>query len=168
VTAQAGIPGRWTTGEDQIRSLLEQGKLQEVEASAEHAAMLVSQAETHLSTARLVLEHDPVGAYSMLYDAARKSMTAVLAQQGLRPTVRGGHRVVQDAIGAQLGQRRRGVVRRFRELRIQRHDTEYPEIDSSPVTPERAAEDLQTAESIVETMKVFLPQVGPWRRPAGS
>ncbi|WP_251149761.1 HEPN domain-containing protein [Cellulosimicrobium sp. Marseille-Q4280] len=154
--------GRWTTGERVVATAIEQRRLQTVHPSTEHAALLVEQAEQHLRTAALVVDVDPAGAFTMLYDAARKSMVAVLATQGLRPTARGGHRVVQDVLEAQLGPDGRTVVRRFRELRLRRHDSEYPDLDSQPVTSNQAREGLEDARSVVAAMERFIPLVGPW------
>lgn len=154
--------GRWTPGETVILGALEQRRLQTVHPSDDHAELLLQQAEQHLRTAALILDTDPAGAFSMLYDAARKSMVAVLAAQGLRPTSRGGHRVVQDALEAQLGPDGRRVVRRFRELRLRRHDSEYPDLDSQPVTAVQAQQGLDDARMIVAAMQRFRPLVGPW------
>jgi hypothetical protein len=154
--------GRWPIGETRIQSLIDQRKLQVVQPSPEHAELLMGQADRHLITARTILDDDPTGAFSMLYDAARKAITAVLAQQGLRPTVAGGHRVVEDALSAQLAQSARPSVRRFRDLRRQRHEAEYPELGTPTVTAARARDGLADAERIVVEMKLLLPQVGPW------
>ena len=51
----------------------------------------------------MLVETDPEGAYTLLYDASRLALTAALAVQGLRPTTRGGHVVVGDALRAQRG-----------------------------------------------------------------
>jgi hypothetical protein len=67
---------------------------------------------------------EPPGAFAVLYDAARKSLGAVLAQQGLRATRKNGHRATQEAIEAQLGPNANKVLRPFRSLRIRRHDAE--------------------------------------------
>jgi hypothetical protein len=48
----------------------------------------------HLTSAQEVCAHDPEGGYALLYDAARKALTAVLGNQGLRPTSAGGHLAV--------------------------------------------------------------------------
>ena len=69
---------------------------------------------------------DPEGAYAMLYDAARKSLTALLLTQGLRPTTRGGHIAVETAIFAQFTQPPPSeAFRSFRRFRTTRHQGEY-------------------------------------------
>ena len=155
--------GRWPVGEAELQNLIGEGEIEEVEPSPEHAELLMRQAETHLASAPALLPADPPGAFAVLYDAARKSLGAVLAQQGLRATRKNGHRATQEAIEAQLGPNTSKVVRPFRALRIRRHDAEYPGLDTPEVTVEEAEEALEDARSIVEAMKKFLPNVGPWR-----
>jgi HEPN domain-containing protein len=155
--------GRWPVGESELQNLIDEGGLEEVEPSSEHAELLMRQAETHLASAPALLPADPPGAFAVLYDAARKSLGAVLAKQGLRATRKNGHRATQEAIEAQLGPTARTVVRPFRALRIRRHDAEYPPLDTPEVTAEEAEEALEDARSIVEAMRKFLPNVGPWQ-----
>ena len=52
------------------------------------------------ATAAELADDDPEIAYDALYAAARKALTAVLQQQGLRPTQAGGHEAVIQAAGA--------------------------------------------------------------------
>ncbi len=157
------MPGeRWPVGAEEVQNLIDEGELDLVEPSPEHAALLMKQAETHLASAPILLPADPPGAYAVLYDAARKSMSAVLAQQGLRATSKNGHRATQEAMEAQLGRNARKVVRPFRSLRLRRHDAEYPALDTPELTLEEVREALKDASDIVAAMRVFLPNVGPW------
>ena len=82
---------RWDQGRAVIDRMLADQQLQRVPASREHADLLIAQARTHLSSASEICDADPTGGYALVYDAARKALTAVLENQGLRPTTRGGH-----------------------------------------------------------------------------
>lgn len=154
---------RWLIGSSEIETLISEKELEVVVPSSEHADLLMRQAHNHLGSAVLVLGSDPAGAYAILYDAARKAMGAVLAQQGLRATNKNGHRATQEAIEAQLGQNARTVVRRFRTMRLRRHDAEYPGFETPQFTQEEATEALEDARQIVAAMARFLPNVGPWQ-----
>lgn len=68
------------------------------------AAYLMGRAERHLATAAREAEDDPDIAYDALYAAARKALTALLRQQGLRPTRAGGHREIVTAVGLVLAE----------------------------------------------------------------
>jgi hypothetical protein len=93
---------RWRKGEEQVARLIEQRHLQQVAADSEAAAALLASAGRHVESARRTAGADPEAAYALAYDAARKSATALLAHQGLRPTTAGGHIAVVDAMRAQF------------------------------------------------------------------
>lgn len=155
--------GRWHVGEAEVQNLIDDGELEEIEPSPDHAALLLRQADAHLASAPTLLPADPPGAFALLYDAARKAMGAALAQQGLRATSKNGHRASQAALEAQLGPNARKVVRPFRSLRIRRHDAEYPSVDTPEVTEDEVNEALQDAHDIVAAMSTFLPNLAAWR-----
>jgi hypothetical protein len=90
--------GRWRKGEEQVAGLVEQRHLQQVAADSQTAAALLASAGRHVDSARRTVDTDPEAAYALAYDAARKSATALLAHQGLRPTTSGGHIAIVDAI----------------------------------------------------------------------
>ena len=92
---------RWGQGRTVIEQMLSAGDLQRVPASREHADRLLEQARRHVSSTQNAAVADPEGAYALLYDAARKALTAILENQGLRPTSRGGHLAVYHAVRAQ-------------------------------------------------------------------
>ncbi|GAA2217316.1 hypothetical protein GCM10010413_00880 [Promicromonospora sukumoe] len=154
--------GRWPVGEPEVQNLIDEGELQQVAPSEEHAEFLLGQADVHLASAAKVIDDDPSGALAMLYDAARKAMTAPLARQGLRPTNKNGHRAVQEGVEAQLGPNARKVVRTFRSLRLRRHDSEYPGVETPTITTEEVTLALADSHEIVSAMKKFVPNVGPW------
>lgn len=81
----------WPTGIEIIKGLLAANNLQKVAPSRKAATAMLAAAAKHLESASLVARTDPDGAYTLLYDAARKSLAAVLQTQGLRSTSRGGH-----------------------------------------------------------------------------
>ena len=79
---------RWDQGRGTIEAMLGSGALEQVPASREHADLLLAHARQHLASARVIAATDPEGGYAMVYDAARKALSAVLANQGLRTTKR--------------------------------------------------------------------------------
>ncbi len=76
----------WDKGRDVIEDLLRRGHLERVPGNQSEAQHLLSKALSHLETAQRVADLDPEIAYGALYAAARKALTALLIQQGLRPT----------------------------------------------------------------------------------
>lgn len=115
----------WPTGIEIIKGLLATNSLQKVAPSREAATAMLNAAARHLESASLVAQTDPDGAYTLLYDAARKSLAAVLQTQGLRSTSRGGHYAIQEAISAQFSKPPpREAFRPFGRLRRARNQIE--------------------------------------------
>ena len=117
---------RWQQGRDALDAMLARGELERVPPSRDHADLLPLQARRHVASAGAIAGSDPAGAYQLLYDAARKALAAVLENQGVRATSRGGHIAVRDAVTAQLDPPLGGALRPFDRLRRRRNQVEYP------------------------------------------
>lgn len=133
---------RWRKGEEQVGRLVEQRHLQRIAADPEIVSALLAAARRHVESACRTVGNDPEAAYSLTYDAARKSATALLAHQGLRPATAGGRTVVIDVMRAQFP----GVpgLASLDRLRRRRNQADYP--DPARYDPITAAE----AEEIIE------------------
>jgi len=140
----------WGQGKETIDDLLARGELQNVSPDLGVAHRLLETARRHLTSASEIHANDPEGAYAALYDAARKSCAALLQAQGLRPTSRGGHIAIREAVLAQFGALSGGqVLRPFDRLRRRRNDMEYPSGELT-VDDDEIQEALRRAEHIVE------------------
>lgn len=73
-----------------VEDLIRTGRLERVTPDRSQAMRFLDQAGRHLRSARGLLEEDPAGAFSLLYDGIRKSLTAHLAAHGLRVRSRPG------------------------------------------------------------------------------
>jgi hypothetical protein len=71
---------RWQQGRDTIDSLLGRGQLTRVTPNRTLADTLLTQARAHLASAAAVVQSDPAGAFALVYDAARKALTAILVK----------------------------------------------------------------------------------------
>lgn len=85
-----------------MERLLGDRQLEEVPADADTVSALLATARRHVPSASATAADDPEGSLALAYDAARKTATALLAHQGLRPTTAGGHIAIVEAIGAQF------------------------------------------------------------------
>ena len=141
---------RWRNGEEQVTHLIEQRNLQRVVADSETVASLLASARRHVESARRTADSDPEAAYSLAYDAARKSATALLAHQGLRPTTIGGHLVVVDVMRAQFP----GLpgLTSLDRLRRRRNQGEYPDPKGyDPIVAAEAKEVIEVAVKCVSS-----------------
>ncbi len=153
---------RWQQGRDTLDSMINRGELERVPASREQADLLLAQAHQHVSSARAIAESDPAGAYQLLYDAARKALAAVLENQGLRATSRGGHIAVREAISAQLDPPLGGIFRPFDRLRRRRNQAEYPSADEPGFGADDIDRDLPKVREIVEAAAKVVDQMSPY------
>ena len=148
----------WDKGRDVIQDLLDRGHLERVPADEAEAEYLLEKARAHLGTAGAVAQTDAEIAYDALYAAARKALTALLVQQGLRPTRAGGHEVVIEAATAQLVPPLGEVLRPFRRLKRRRGDADYAGSEDQ-IHPDDIDADLPAAEAIVDAAARVLPQL---------
>jgi len=152
---------KWQQGRETLDGMISRGELERVPASREHADLVLSQARRHLASAGAIADSDPAGAYQLLYDAARKSLAAVLENQGLRATSRGGHIAVRDAVSAQLDPPLGAVLRPFDRLRRRRNQVEYPSAAAPGVTADDVERDLPKVEQILDVAAKVLDQMSP-------
>ena len=116
---------------------------------------LLASARRHVASAKATAEGDPEAAYSLAYDAARKTATALLNHQGLRPTTAGGHLAVIDTISAQFPGVR-GLASLDR-LRRRRNQAEYPDPRSyDPITVAEAHDAVTVANHCLASTERLL------------
>ena len=94
---------RWEPGRADINAQLTAGYLQKVKPDRRLAELYIEHAKLHLAASRQTLGIDATGSFQLAYDASRKALAAVLENQGLRATSKGGHRAVEDALRAPTG-----------------------------------------------------------------
>ena len=153
---------RWNQGRTEIDMLIADGELQRVPPNREHADQLLVQSRKDLASAELLLDANPKRAYESLYDVARMALTAVLENEGLRPTSRGGHIAPYSAVIAQLDPPIGAILRPFDRMRRTRNRSEYPSFTTPDVTPDNVRADLPVAESIVEVCGSVLDEMSPY------
>jgi hypothetical protein len=142
--------------------MLARGELERVPPSREHADVLLELAQRHLSSAQAIAEFDASGAYQLLYDAARKALAAVLENQGLRATSRGGHIAVREAVSAQVDPPLGSVLRPFDRIRRRRNQAEYPAADSPTFDPDEVVRDLPKVREMVDFAVKLLDRMSPF------
>jgi hypothetical protein len=142
--------------------MLARKELERVPASREQADNLLAQASNHLKAAQTVVSFDAIGAYQLLYDAARKALVAVLENQGLRPTSRGGHIAVMEAVSAQLDPPLGAALRPYDRMRRRRNQAEYADLDSPEIEAQDVANDAPKVKAIIELAERVLDEMSPF------
>jgi hypothetical protein len=146
---------RWRRGEAEVERLEREGKLQYVIGAAADGSPLLAQARTTAATAASLIEVDAYSAYVLAYDAARFACVSLLAQQGLRATVDGGHLAVENVVRAQFGD----GFRPFADLRRRRNELEYPRLPANTSTDDESRQAVEVAENLIEVAGKLLGQL---------
>lgn len=146
---------RWPRGEAEISALLASGELQRLTGAAADGRPLLQKATTTVATARAAVDSDPDSAFVLAYDAARQALTALLFQQGMRPTSRGGHYAVEQAVRAQFGP----GFRQFGALRRRRNELEYPERPGFGATPTDAADAVNDSMALIAASEALIDRL---------
>jgi hypothetical protein len=147
---------RWQRGEAEIERMLAGGELQALTGAAADGEQWLSKARRTLGTATGAADTDPDSAFTLAYDAARFACTALLAQQALRPTTRGGHYAVEIAVRSQFG----ATFDRYGGLRRQRNDIEYPVRTAARLMPKDARSAIAVATELIDAAEQLLQHLG--------
>jgi len=153
---------RWEQGRAVLDAMLAAGELQRVPPSREHSDRLLTQAAADLVTARAAAESNPSAAYTLVYDAARKALVALLENEGLRPTSRAGHHGTYLAVQAQLDPPLGKTLRPFERMRRRRNEIEYPDFVQAPPAVNDVEEEAQAAAAIISLVKRVYDEMSPY------
>ena len=112
---------------EKIKALLDAGKLESVPFDAEFFLEQIKSCSVFRIDATLLLENDSVhGAFSVAYTYMRKSATLLLTLREVRPTARGGHRVISEVLFFEPRIPKQLVID-YEKLREKRNRVEYPD-----------------------------------------
>lgn len=154
---------QWGQGRDAILQMLRGGQLETIPANPRHVDLLLQRAASNLTTVSQIRDDNPGLAYDGLYDAARFALTAILAQQGLRPTRAGGHLAVAQAVRAQLDPPLGATIASFDRLRRTRHRNEYPTPDTAAITVHDVSTGMPVAHQLLGIAQRVIPSLPVFR-----
>lgn len=113
--------------EEKIKALLDAGRLESVAFDAEFFSEQIKSCSRFRIDATFLLENDSVhGAFSVAYTYMRKSAILLLNLRQVRPTARGGHRVVSEFLSFEPRIPKQLVID-YEKLREKRNRVEYPD-----------------------------------------
>lgn len=110
-----------------IARLVEDGQLEAVPADPKTARRSIEEARRHVDAARRILKLDRTGAYVLCYDAARKSISALLLASGFRAMATAGAHtaIAKAAVSFGSNQSERSRLRQLNQMRRNRNRSEY-------------------------------------------
>jgi len=151
---------RWEKGRAEIDGMIGKREIERVAPSRQAADEFLATARLNVTDAAHINSHNPRGAYCLLYDAARFALAAILENEGLRATSRGGHVAVYEAVLAQLHPPMGPKIKPFDAMRRRRNNIEYSsgvELASADVE-----DDLPAVQAIIELASGVLDGMSPY------
>jgi hypothetical protein len=149
----------WNQGREQVQALIDSGHVEKEMFNDGYASELLQQSRRHLDSAAQTANSDAIGAYVLVYDAARKALAAFLAIQNLRATTRGGHIALYDVAKAQLDPPKGKTLTSFDRMRHQRNTMEYRSYEMPDLTVEDVMTDHSKASELVEMVELLLDKM---------
>lgn len=137
-----------------FRGALPEGHLQETQTGPKDAFHELGIAELHLTSSDSISVNDPVGAYQLSYEAARKAIQALLMADGLRITSAGGHYAFVKI--AESGFSYAMEWRHFRTMRQIRNKAEYPDGDFVVIDRATLQEAITVSEILIAEVRKLL------------
>ncbi len=153
---------RWDQGRASVERLLSSARLEPVAPNRPLTDLMLEQADAHLASAQTLAIPDPTGAFQLAYDAARKALAALLANQGLRPKGLGAHLALYEVARAQLHPPMGPVFEPFDWMRRLRNSTEYPDTDRPVAASADVDEAIPAARAIINAVRNVLDEMPPF------
>ena len=112
---------------EELQEFVKAGKLEHVPVDLRFFAEQFESCSQIRIDVQALLENGSIqGAFVVGYTYIRKSATLLLYRRGVRPTARGGHRVIIDALVLDP-EVSRELTKNFDEFRMKRNSIEYPD-----------------------------------------
>ena len=135
-----------------IEDLVRRGAVQRVQVDTTSVRRLLEDADRHMKTATAAMKSgDLAGSFQLAYDAARKSLTALALNRGLRTRGEGAHATLIEVIEIDFsGAPGVEVVGKLDRLRRTRNRSQY---SGHSFNESEVANGLETASDIVRWVK---------------
>ena len=111
-----------------LQEFVDVGRLERVTYDAEFFSQQIESCSQSRVDALNLLEHRSLqNAFTLSYAFARKAATLLLYLRGVRPTARGGHRIIYEALHID-SHTPNAIAIAYNELRVKRNTVEYPDL----------------------------------------
>lgn len=144
--------------EAQIRAVVRPGELSEILTNARDGLRMMERVSTHLKTSEAIIDSDPEGSVQLSYDAARKSLAAVLDAFGLRVHERAGSHSSFERVAA-IEALTAPAWSDFGWMRKLRNQAEYGESLQPPFTANQAREAFIAASEMAKDSVLVLEKL---------
>ena len=111
-----------------LQEFVDVGRLERVTYDAEFFSQQIESCSQSRVDALSLLEHRSLqNAFTLSYAFARKAANLLLYLRGVRPTARGGHRIIYEALHID-SHTPNAIAIAYNELRVKRNTVEYPDL----------------------------------------
>ena len=111
-----------------LQELVDAGRLERVAYDAEFfSQQSESCLQSRVDALSLLEHHSLQNAFTLSYAFARKAASLLLYLRGVRPTARGGHRIIFEALHID-SHTPDAIAIAYNELRVKRNTVEYPDL----------------------------------------
>lgn len=150
---------RWEQGRATIDAMVTDGEVSVVVPNREWALRLIDLAEEHIEAADEVINISALTAFQIYYDAVHKIFDAILVNQGLRGTSKGGHIALQRAVNAQLVPPLGDLIDHFHWMRQLRNAGDYPVPEKKLADAQDALEAQAVAKNLTANARDLIEQM---------
>ena len=111
-----------------LQEFVDVGRLERVTYDADFFSQQIESCSQSRVDALSLLEHHSLqNAFTLSYAFARKAANLLLYLRGVRPTARGGHRIIYEALHID-SHTPNALAIAYNELRVKRNTVEYPDL----------------------------------------
>ena len=116
-----------------LQKFVDVGRLERITYDADFFSQQIESCSQSRVDALSLLEHNSLqNAFTLSYAFARKAANLLLYLRGVRPTARGGHRVIFEALNID-SHIPEALAMAYNELRVKRNIVEYPDVYTEEV-----------------------------------
>ncbi len=142
-----------------LENLIKEGFLQkETAIGFDQTIKRIKRAGIDLNNAKLLIKTDEVGAYRMAYDSMLQAGIALISFFGYRPKIHGFHKTVVECVGGILGADYAPLVKKFDQMRRNRHEAIY---DIGIISSSETVESIKMAEKFLKEVNNYIKEKNP-------
>lgn len=145
-----------------LENLIKEGLLQkESGIKPDQISRRLKRALVDLNNSKLLLKADAMGAYTMAYDAMLQAGIALILSLGYRPKVINFHKTVVAAAGEILAEDYLSMIKKFDQMRKNRHQAVY---EAEIISLGEAESALKTAREFIGRVNDYISEKSPQKR----
>ena len=145
-----------------LENLISEGLLQrETGIKPDQISRRLKRAAIDLNNGRVLLREDALGAYTMAYDAMLQAGIALILSLGYRPKVVNFHKTVTAAVGEILGEDYSAMIKKFDQMRKNRHQAIY---EAEIISMGEAEAAIKTAQEFIKRVNDYISEKSPQKR----